>query len=241
MSDPPTSTETGIAERYRDVLRRIDAACARAGRAPGDVRLVAVSKTVGVERIRELLACGHDLLGENRVQEAMEKMDRLGAEGRFHLIGHLQRNKARHAVGRFEMIHGLDNVKLAEEIERRAAAAAIRQQVLVQVKLGGEESKSGVAPDGLDALLEAVAPLGHLHVRGLMAIPPPESEPARSRRWFAALRELRDAAARSSGLPLPELSMGMSDDFEPAIEEGATLVRVGRSIFGERPPARVAP
>jgi len=236
MSDPANPTERRVlAENYHSVLDRIGAACVRASRPHDDVRLVAVSKTVPVERIRALLDCGHELLGENRVQEAMDKMDQLGSAGRFHLIGHLQRNKARHAVGRFELIHGVDGLKLAVELDRRAAAAAIRQAVLIQVKLGGEESKSGVTEDGLLRLLDDLAALPHVDVRGLMTIPPPADDPERTRRWFAMLRELRSVAANRSGLALPELSMGMSGDFEIAIEEGATLVRVGRSIFGERP------
>ena len=199
------------------------------------MRLVAVSKTVSAERVCELLDCGHDLLGENRVQEARDKICALGSAGRWHMVGHLQRNKARHAVGLFELIHTVDGRRLAEEIGRRAAAAGLRQAVLVQVNLAREPTKSGVGEEELPGMLETVAGLPALDLRGLMAIPPPADDPETNRRWFARLRELGDEHAARLGIPLPELSMGMTGDFEIAIEEGATLVRVGRAIFGERP------
>ena len=229
-----------VPERLADALAavrgRIDAACRRAGRSAGEVELIAVSKTVAADRLRELLALGHELLGENRVQEARAKIDEIGAGPRWHLIGHLQRNKARHAVGSFEMIHGVDDARLAIELDRRAAAAGIRQRILLQVNLSEETTKAGVDEAGLRALLEAVAGLDHLDLRGLMTIPPPVEEAEESRRWFARLRELQDGAANHLGRVLPDLSMGMTDDFEVAVEEGATLVRVGRALFGERPP-----
>jgi pyridoxal phosphate enzyme (YggS family) len=226
---------SSIASALEEVRGRIETACGRAGRPVTEVRLVAVSKTVAVERIRQLLDCGHDLLGENRVQEALQKIPVLGSAARWHLVGHLQRNKARHAVGAFELLHGVDSERLAAEIDRRAARAGIRQAVLLQVNLAGEETKSGVDETGLPALLEAVAGLPNLELRGLMTIPPPADDPEKSRGWYSRLRELRERSAARVGLPLPELSMGMTDDFEVAVEEGATLVRVGRAIFGERP------
>jgi pyridoxal phosphate enzyme (YggS family) len=149
-------------------------------------------------------------------------------------VGHLQRNKARHAVGRFELIHSIDNLKLAEEIDRRAAAAGLLQPILLQVNLAGEETKSGLSEGELDPVLESIAPLEHLELRGLMTIPPPVDRAEESRPWFARLRTLRDEATRRFRVPLPDLSMGMTDDFEVAIEEGATLVRVGRALFGAR-------
>jgi pyridoxal phosphate enzyme (YggS family) len=201
------------------------------------VRLVAVSKTFPAERVREAMEAGQSLFGENRVQEALAKIPEVGEGARWHLIGHLQRNKARHVVGLFELIHGVDDDRLAVELDRRCAAAGATQDVLVQVNLSGEATKSGVDEAGLFPLLDAVAPLDHVQVRGLMTIPPPVDRPEDSRRWFARLRELLDASSRHLGTPLPELSMGMTNDFETAVEEGATLVRVGRAIFGDRAPA----
>jgi hypothetical protein len=210
------------------------AACARSGRDPSTVRLVAVTKTVPAAVVREALASGHDLFGENRVQEALAKIPEVGGTARWHMIGHLQKNKARHAVGVFECIHSVDGIELGRELDKRAAAAGIRQAVLVQVNLSKEETKSGVEEAALFPLLEGLVGLPNLDVRGLMTIPPPVEDAEENRRWFAVLREARERAEREFGLPLPELSMGMTDDFEVAIEEGATLVRVGRAIFGER-------
>lgn len=226
---------SSIATALEEVRGRIETACSRSGRAAGEVGLVAVTKTVEVENIRRLVECGHHLLGENRVQEALEKIPLLGPPARWHLVGHLQRNKARHAVGLFDLLHGVDSQKLAAEIDRRAAQAGIRQAVLLQVNLSGEQTKSGVAERDLPALLDAIAALRNLELRGLMTIPPPVEDPEDSRGWFRGLRELRDRCASRLGLPLPDLSMGMTDDFEVAVEEGATLVRIGRAIFGERP------
>ena len=160
-------------------------------------------------------------------------MPLVDSSARWHLIGALQTNKARHAVGAFELIHGVDRDSLAVELDRRAAAGALRQAVLIQVRLGGEESKSGVDERELPSLARRIRELPQLDLRGLMCIPPPVRQPEEGRRWFARLRELRDGLASEVG-SLPELSMGMSHDFEVAIEEGATLVRVGRAIFGER-------
>jgi pyridoxal phosphate enzyme (YggS family) len=223
-----------LAQRLQAVADRIRAACGRARRDPASVRLVAVSKTVPIALVREAMDLGQQLFGENRVQEALPKIDEAGATARWHLVGHLQKNKARHAVGRFELIHGVDDLELAVELDRRAAAAAMTQPVLVQANLADEASKHGEREDGLLPLVTAVAALPHLELRGLMIIPPPAPDPEQARRWFARLRQLRDGAASRLARPLPELSMGMTDDFEIAIEEGATLVRVGRAIFGDR-------
>jgi hypothetical protein len=195
---------------------------------------VAVTKTVEAERVRELVRGGHDLLGENRVQEALKKIEAVGPGARWHLVGHLQRNKARHAVGTFELIHSVDDRELAIELDRRAAARGIVQPVLVQLNLSGEETKSGADESAALPLVESVLRLEHLDLSGLMTIPPPFDDPERSRPYFARLRDLRDRAETVLGARLPELSMGMTDDFEVAIEEGATLVRVGRALFGER-------
>lgn len=234
MSSATPADPSDLRTALATVRRRIEAACDRAERDPAAVRLVAVSKTFPAARVRALVDCGHTLFGENRVQEALSKIEAVGPGATWHLVGHLQRNKARHAVGRFELIHGVDDEKLARELDRRAEAAAVRQGVLLQVNLSSESSKAGLTPEALPALVETVAGLAHLDLRGLMTIPPPPERPEDSRRWFVALRELRDRLADLPGRPLPELSMGMTDDFEVAVEEGATLVRVGRAIFGER-------
>jgi pyridoxal phosphate enzyme (YggS family) len=216
------------------ISERIERACARAGRDPDSVRLVAVSKTFPADRVRKLLDAGHRLFGENLVQEALAKIPEVRAGAVWHLVGTLQRNKARHAVGVFELIHSVDDLRLAAELDRRAAAAGLRQAILVQLNLAGEGTKSGVGESDLAPLLDGIAGMGHLDLRGLMTIPPPVEVAEQSRLHFARLRELRDRAAGRLGRPLPELSMGMTDDFEVAAEEGATLIRVGRAIFGER-------
>ena len=223
-----------LAAARTEVLHRIAAACARARRDPAEITLVAVSKTVPVETVRALAACGQTVFGENRVQEALAKIPEVDAGARWHLIGHLQKNKARHAVGAFEMIHSVGDVELARELDRRAARAGLVQPVLVQVNVSREPSKEGVEEEGLPEVVDAVAALPALDLRGLMCIPAPGEEPEESRPAFARLRELRDDCAARIGRPLPDLSMGMTDDFEPAIEEGATLVRIGRALFGKR-------
>ena len=226
---------TDVERRLAEVRDRIAAACARAHRDPRSVRLVAVSKTMSVAAVAEAMAAGQTLFGENRVQEALAKIVEAGPEATWHLIGHLQKNKARHAAGAFELIHGVDDRELALELDRRAQARSMTQPVLVQANLAGEQTKRGADEEGLMSLLTVVAGLPHLDLRGVMIIPPPVVDPELSRPWFRRLRELRDCAASRLQRPLPELSMGMTDDFEVAIEEGATLVRVGRAIFGERP------
>ena len=220
----------GNLERVRE---RVARAAERAGRRPGDVLLIGVSKTVDVERIRQALAAGLSALGENRVQEAKAKVEALGRPVPWHLIGHLQTNKARDAVAVFDVIHSVDRLDLARELERRAAAQQRVIDVLLEVNLGHESAKSGVEPDALVPLLDGLAGLGHLRPRGLMAIPPVAETPEETRRWFQMLRGLGQRHG------LPELSMGMSADYEVAIEEGATMVRVGTAIFGAR-PARAA-
>lgn len=221
-----------IGDAMDAVRERIARACLRADRDPGTLRLIAVTKTVDVDRIRECLECGHFLLGENRVQEALQKMPHIERQAQWHLIGHLQRNKARQAVGAFDLIHGVDSKKLAAELDKRAGMAGIRQPILVQVNLAGEQSKFGVGEKDLGPLLESAAAMGNIDLRGLMIIPPLTEKAEYSRKWFARLRAIRDRESERLGLPLPELSMGMTDDFEVAVEEGATMVRVGRAIFG---------
>jgi hypothetical protein len=197
------------------------------------VRIVAVTKTHGPEAVRAAVAAGLTDIGENRVQEAMEKQDALaGVRADWHLIGTLQRNKARHAVGRFALIHSVDRLDLAAELDRRAAEGT-RQAVLVQVNCSDEPQKGGVEPGGVPALLEALGRLARLEVRGLMTMSALTDDVAEQRRAFRRLRELREAGERS-GHRLPELSMGMSGDFAVAVEEGATMIRIGTLLFGER-------
>jgi pyridoxal phosphate enzyme (YggS family) len=216
------------------VRERIERACERSRRRPDTVRLVAVSKTFPAADVRRAMDHGHTLFGENRVQEALAKIEQVGPGARWHLVGHLQRNKVRHAVGVFELIHSIDGIELVRELDRRAAAAGVVQPVLLQVNLAAETTKHGTPADELPALVDATAALDHVALTGLMTIPPPVERAEDSRPWFARLRELGLAMSRRAGRDLSELSMGMTDDFEVAIEEGATLVRVGRAIFGER-------
>ena len=223
---------TEIAGRLATVRDRIAAACARARRAPDAVRLVLASKTNPPAAIRAAYAAGAREFGENYVQEAVAKRAALAdlRDARWHLIGHLQSNKARAAVAAFDLIHTLDRARLAAAIARIRSAPPIA--MLIEVNLAGEPAKSGVAPERAEALLEAAR--GLVEVRGLMAVPPAAANPESARGWFVRLRELRDRLKARSGLELAELSMGMTDDFEIAIEEGATIVRVGRAVFGER-------
>ncbi len=222
-----------VADNLALVRQRIAAACQRAGRDPSGVRLVAASKTVGPARIAEALAAGQKIFGENYVQEARGKAAELpGAT--WHFIGRLQTNKAAQAVKLFELIHSLDSARLAVELDRRARAAGKVQEVLIEVNLAGEETKAGVPEAELGDLVRRVSELANLELRGLMCLPPFFDQPERVRPYFIRLRRLRDELRESSGLALPELSMGMSGDFEAAIEEGATLVRVGTAIFGRR-------
>jgi pyridoxal phosphate enzyme (YggS family) len=213
-------------ERVRE---RIVRASERAGRRPGDVLLIGVSKTVDVERIRAAVAVGLGALGENRVQEAKEKIATLGHPVPWHLIGHLQTNKVRDALELFDLIHSLDRLALARECDHRARQRGRPVDALVQVNLAGEPTKGGFAPGGVGSALEALARLDHIRVRGLMTIPPPVARAEDARAWFRTLAEL------SKRHGVAELSMGMSGDFEVAIEEGATMVRVGTAIFGPRP------
>ena len=213
----------------------MDEACARAGRDPGDVRLLPVTKTFGPDAVQEAATCGLDEFGENRVQEARQKIPLCPEHLRWHLIGHLQSNKVREAVALFEVIHSVDSLRLLGLIDAAAEAAGRRPRVLLEVNVAGEASKFGLAPDGVAAVLEGADRLMNVEVAGLMTVPPFIPEPEEVRPYFRALRELRDRLAAASGRGLPELSMGMSHDFETAIEEGATTVRLGSILFGKRP------
>ena len=219
-----------IATNLERVRERLARAAERTGRRPDGVLLIAVSKTVDLERIRAAVAAGVTALGENRVQEAKTKIAELGRPAAWHLIGHLQTNKVRDALPLFDVIHSLDRLELAREIERRAAARGQVVDALLQVNVAAEASKGGVGPDAVGETLDTIGKLAHVRVRGLMTIPPEVERAEDSRPWFRRLRELAERHG------LPELSMGMSGDFEVAIEEGATMVRVGTAIFGPRPP-----
>jgi pyridoxal phosphate enzyme (YggS family) len=221
-----------LEERLVIVQARIGAAAYKVGRDSSSIRLVLASKTQPSEMIRAAWNAGARDFGENYVQEAMAKRAELAdlAHIRWHLIGHLQTNKARTAAGAFALIHSVDSVRLVEALAR--AQPSPRIHALVEVNLGGEASKSGVAPDGVAAILDAAR--GKIEIDGLMTIPPPARSAEAARPYFARLREMRDRLATRSGYTLSELSMGMTDDFEVAIEEGATIVRIGRAVFGER-------
>jgi pyridoxal phosphate enzyme (YggS family) len=219
---------------------RIASACRRSGRPEGSVTLVGASKTQAATAVAEAFRAGLTVFGENRVQEGLAKRRELPPEVAagisWHLIGPLQSNKVRAALDFTSVIHSIDRVRIAEAIDREAASRGLTVAGLVEVNLAGEESKHGFPPDGLAAALAPLAALGHLRIAGLMAIPPPAASPEGSRPWFRALRELRDElAARPEWADFPGwLSMGMSDDFEVAVEEGATHVRVGTALFGSR-------
>lgn len=226
-----------IRENLAAIRARMAAAATRVGRAPESVTLVAVSKYVSVERIAEAMAAGQELFGENYLQEAEEKIARLPSSLKWHCIGHLQSNKAKAAATLFHMVETVDRIKLARALDRHAAEAGLVLPVLIQVNVGREPQKAGVLPEEAAALLGEMRELAHLEVRGLMTMPPFFDQPEAARPYFRALRELAQALASKGvlgGHGAIELSMGMSGDFEVAIEEGATLVRVGTALFGAR-------
>ncbi len=227
-----------LAANLESVRHRIHAACERAQRDPADVTLLAISKTHPADVVQEVAAAGHLLFGENKVQEAKAKIPQCPGKLRWHLVGHLQTNKVRDAVELFEMIQSVDSLRLAEEINKRAEQAAKRMPVLLEVNLAGEASKFGYAPERLLAELKEVNALPRLEIHGLMTVPPWSSVAENVRPYFHRLRGLRQQCEDLLGAPLTHLSMGMTGDFEVAIEEGATIVRIGTAIFGERAYAR---
>lgn len=231
------SDASDIASRLAGIQARIAAACARAGRSPSEVTLVGVSKTHPAPALEAAFRAGLRSFGENRVQEAVGKAAGLGhLDIDWHLIGPLQTNKVKPALDLFRTVHSVDRLKVAESLEREAAARGLRIPAFLEINVGGEESKHGFSPDGLAEAVRPLAGFEHLRVSGLMAIPPPGDSPEDSRPWFRRLRELRDElAGRPEWAGFPGwLSMGMSDDFEVAVEEGATHVRVGTALFGRR-------
>ena len=219
------------------VKNRIADAASRSGRKSSDVRLMAVTKTVDDDRIMAAIEAGIDIIGESYVQEAKRKIEKMGRPIEWHMIGYLQGNKAKYAVRLFDMIHSVDRMDLAAELDRRAGLAGCRMNILIEVNTSGEKTKSGVDHQEAMQLIKEIAPLEHLTIRGLMTMPPWFDDPEEARPYFTTLRALRDGImeARIPEVEMVELSMGMSGDFEVAVEEGATIVRVGRSIFGERP------
>ncbi len=225
-----------IEENLKQVGERIASAAKRAGRDPATVKLIAVTKTVDIGRIREAVSAGAAVLGENRVQEAKEKIEQLGNIASWHLIGHLQSNKAKYAVKLFDLIHSVDNLGLAKEIDKQAAKIGKIQDVLIEVSIAGEAAKAGVAiPETMELVREA-AKLKNISIKGLMTVPPLLDNPDEVRPYFRKLKEMAEGIAkeRIPGVSMQELSMGMSGDFEAGIEEGATMVRVGTAIFGKR-------
>lgn len=223
-----------IAENLEQVREQIAQAAARAGRSPAEVELVAISKTHDSEKVREAIEAGQNLFGESRVQEARVKIPELSSKIRWHFVGHLQKNKIRHALPLFEMIHSVDSLALAQEMNRIAEEEGLHPRVLLEVNVAGEGSKFGFNSEKLREEMESLLALPRLSILGLMTIPPIAEEPEASRKYFATLRELRDHLQAEFHVDLSQLSMGMTQDFGIAVEEGATLVRVGTAIFGER-------
>ncbi len=223
-----------IPDNLARVRQTISQAERAAGRPEGSVQLIAVTKTHPVDVIQKAIDAGQLMFGENRVQEARAKIPELSSRIQWHLIGHLQSNKIRPALPLFQLIHGVDSVELLADIDRLAAELGLFPRILLQVNLAGEASKFGFSPAKLLEQVETIAGFKRANIEGLMTIPPLAPSPEHSRPYFVALRELRDRLAHESGFALPELSMGMSDDYQVAIAEGATMVRVGTAIFGER-------
>jgi pyridoxal phosphate enzyme (YggS family) len=223
-----------IAENLERVRSQIADAARKKGRSPDDIELVAISKTHDAEKVRAAYEAGQTLFGESRVQEARAKIPLLPASLRWHFVGHLQKNKIRHALPLFELFHSVDSLALAQEMNRIADEDGMHPRVLVEVNVSGEGSKFGFKPETVRAEMESLLALPRLSIEGLMTIPPFAEEAEASRKFFVQLREFRDALEKEFDMKLPQLSMGMTNDFTVATEEGATLVRVGTAIFGER-------
>jgi len=228
--------ETQIISNINAIKQKIAAAAQRAGRDPLSIKLMAVTKTVPPERILKAIEAGLTMLGENYIQEAKDKIAAIGDHARWHMIGHLQTNKAKYAVKLFDYVHSVDRLELAQELDKRAGQIKRKLNVLIEVNVSGEESKSGIEKTQALELVRQVAHLPNLAVRGLMTMAPYSDNPENSRPYFKALRDLRTNIdhAGIAGISMEELSMGMTDDFEVAIEEGATIIRVGRALFGKR-------
>jgi pyridoxal phosphate enzyme (YggS family) len=225
-----------IGKRLKNIKDRINESAVRSGRDPKSVRLVAVSKTVPASRMKEAIDAGVDILGENYVQETRTKFNELAAYPiSWHFIGHLQTNKAKYAVRLFDLIHSVDSLKLARELDKQAKKVNKVQDILIQINIGKEASKSGADAESVSNLVKDISFLGNISVKGLMIMPPFFDNPEKVRPYFSGLRNLRDQIHQTlKRVDLHELSMGLSNDFEVAIEEGATFVRIGTAIFGER-------
>ncbi|HVD95892.1 MAG TPA: YggS family pyridoxal phosphate-dependent enzyme [Candidatus Limnocylindria bacterium] len=225
---------TAVAENLSRVREQIAEAAAKSGRSADDVELVTITKTHPAEKVREAIEAGQTLFGESRVQEARAKIPELPSNIHWHFVGHLQKNKIRHALPLFEMIHSVDSLTLAQEVNRIADEEGLHGRVLFEVNVAGEGSKFGFAPDKLREQMEELLALPRLTILGLMTIPPMAEEAEASRKYFVQLRQLRDRLQTEFRVDLAQLSMGMTQDFPIAVEEGATLVRVGTAIFGQR-------
>ncbi len=225
---------TSVAENLERVREQIARAAAKSGRTTDDVELVAITKTHPADKVREAIEAGHTLFGESRIQEARAKIPELPSNLRWHFVGHLQKNKIRHALPLFEMIHSVDSLALAQDINRIAEEDGMHPRVLLEVNVAGEGSKFGFSPDKLSDQMEELLAIPRLSILGLMTIPPLAEEAEASRKYFVQLREMRDRLQTEFRVDLAQLSMGMTQDFPIAVEEGATLVRVGTAIFGER-------
>ena len=225
---------SSIAENLGRVRGQIASATAKSGRSADEVELVAITKTHPVAKVREAIEAGQTLFGESRVQEGRAKIPELPSNIRWHFVGHLQKNKVRQALPLFEMIHGVDSLALAQDINRLAEEEGVHPRILLEVNVAGEGSKFGFAADQLREQMEGLLALPRVSIEGLMCIPPLADESEPSRKFFVQLRELRESLENEFDLQLPQLSMGMTNDYPIAVEEGATLVRVGTAIFGER-------
>jgi len=223
-----------IAKSLEAVREQIAQAATKAGRAVEEIDLVAISKTHDAERVREAINAGQGLFGESRVQEARAKIPELPSNLRWHFVGHLQKNKIRHALPLFELIHSVNSLAVAQDMNRIAEEEGLHPRVLLEINVAGEGSKFGFKPETARAEMETLLALNRLSIEGLMTIPPLAEEAEASRKYFIKLRELRDSLEKEFELKLPHLSIGMTNDFVIAVEEGATLVRVGTAIFGER-------
>jgi len=226
---------TSVAENLERVCEQVRQAAIKAARAVDQIELVAITKTHPAERVREAVQAGHRLFGESRVQEARAKIPELPSNLRWHFVGHLQKNKIRHALPLFELFHGVDSFGLAQEMSRIAAEEGMHPRMLLEINVAEEGSKFGFRAETLRAEIESLLALPRLSIEGLMCIPPLAEEAEASRKFFVQLRELRNSLEKEFDVKLPHLSMGMTQDFWIAVEEGATLVRVGTAIFGERP------
>lgn len=228
--------EIDIVANINAIKQRIAAAAVRCGRAPDSVKLLAVTKTVSPLYIGKAIEAGIFMFGENYIQEAKEKIAAIEKKVQWHMIGHLQTNKAKYAVKLFDYIHSVDRIDLARELDKKAGSIGRKINILIEVNVSGEQTKNGITADTAVSLIKDISRLGNLSVRGLMTMAPYLENPEDARPYFSALRNLRDNITREeiAGIHMEELSMGMTDDFEVAIEEGATIVRIGRAIFGER-------